>query len=186
MGLNCPTEVETQFPKNIPNTTLRDHCVLCCSTVVLNGAQVVGSPNLVQSSVLMVLVHLNVCQYVSYHCFGHHKPSRGDNKWKGGLFRLRISPGGGGGRGVFQKLHLMLEQQLVGKSFQKWPPVFDHFCICWCKVARCFSKRLHFWPLVTLQRKSLPNLTPVSGPILEERKVCELIARWRCQPTIHC
>ena len=79
----------------------------------------------------------------------------------------------------------MLEQQLVGKSFQKWPPVFDHFCICWCKVARCFPKRLHFWPLATLQRKSLPNLTPLSGPILEERKVCELIARWRCHSTLH-
>ena len=26
MGLNCPTEVETQFPKKMPNTPLRDHC----------------------------------------------------------------------------------------------------------------------------------------------------------------
>ena len=66
-------------------------------------------------------------------------------------------------RGGGLKIAFLLKQQLVGKSFQKWPPVFDHFCIFWCKLARCFPKRLHFWPLVTLQRKSLQNLTPLPG-----------------------
>ena len=73
--------------------------------------------------------------------------------------------------GVFVlKLYLILEQQLVGKSFQKWTPVFDHFCLFWCKLARCFPKHLHFSPLVTLQRKSFQNLTPLPGHFLRRGK----------------
>ena len=49
------------------------------------------------------------------------------------------------------------------KSFQKTPPIFGHFLIFQCKLARCFQKHLHFWPLVSLQRKSSRNLTLFSG-----------------------
>ena len=37
MGLNCPTEVQTQFPIFFENTPLRDHCaLLCCSFGVMS------------------------------------------------------------------------------------------------------------------------------------------------------
>ena len=77
--------------------------------------------------------------------------------------------------------HLLIQQLVCCKSFQKLPPVFCHFLIFWCKLARCFLKHLHFGPLVTLQCKSLQNLTPVWGHLLRRVKVCRIIARWRYQ-----
>ena len=46
-------------------------------TVVLNGAQVGGSPNLNLNSILMVLVHLDVHKIVTFHYFDPIQPSRG-------------------------------------------------------------------------------------------------------------
>ena len=36
MGLNCPTEVQTQFPIFFENAPLRHHCALCCSFGVMS------------------------------------------------------------------------------------------------------------------------------------------------------
>ena len=47
-------------------------CVGDQRTVVLNGGQVGGSPNLALNSILKVLVHLNVHQEVIYQFFGQH------------------------------------------------------------------------------------------------------------------
>ena len=67
--------------------------------------------------------------------------------------------------------HKLLERKpKVGKSFQNWTPVFDQFCLFWCKLARCFPKHLHFSPFVTLQRKSFQNLTPLPGHFLRRGK----------------
>ena len=72
------------------------------------------------------------------------------------------------------------------KSFQKTPPVFGHFLIFQCKLARCFQKHLHFGPLVSLQRKSSRSFTPFSGNFIKWIKLCRSIPRWRCLSKLHC
>ena len=90
------------------------------------------------------------------------------------------------GGSYYQKCIFAETTDFFCKSFQNLPPVFGHFLIFWCKVARCFQKHLHFGPPVTLQRKSSQNLTPVSGHLWEEVKVCRITARWRCQSKLNC
>ena len=74
---------------------------------------------------------------------------------------------------------------ILRKSFRKTPPVFCHFLIFWCKLARCFQKRLKFGPPVSLQRKSSKNLPPFSSHFLKEIQVQEIIARWCCLSKLH-
>ena len=72
------------------------------------------------------------------------------------------------------------------KSFQTTPPIFGHFLIFQCKLARCFQKHLHFGPLVSLQRKSSRNLTLFSGNFMKWIKLCRSIYRWHCLSKLHC
>ena len=62
MGLNCPTEVETQFPKKFPNTPLRDHCVsLDCIGACLLEFQNSPSDSRFWSAKCSQLFKLNMC-----------------------------------------------------------------------------------------------------------------------------
>jgi len=96
--------------------------------------------------------------------------------------------GGGVGRGRWskEKCNFWSFKLIFQKSFQKIPPVFCHFLIFRCKLARCFQKHLHFGPFVSLQRKSSRKLTPFSGNFIKWIKLCRSIPRWRCVSKLHC
>ena len=100
------------------------------------------------------------------------------------VFR-RFSLVGWGGGGVLKKLYFWSLNMILRKSFWKTPPVFCHFLIFWCKLARCFQKRLIFGPPVSLQRKSSKNSPPFSSHFLKEIQVPEIIARWCCLSKLH-
>ena len=97
-----------------------------------------------------------------------------------GFHRVFFFWGGGGWGGGNEKCTFCSFKLIFQKSFQKTPPVFCHFLIFRCKLARCFQKHLHFGPLVSLQRKSSRSFTPFSGNFIK------WIPRWRCLSKLHC
>ena len=91
-----------------------------------------------------------------------------------------------GGERCNEKCYFWSFSLIFQKSFQKTSPIFGHFLIFQCKLARCFQKHLHFGPLVSLQRKSSRNLTLFSGNFMKWIKLCRSISRWHCLSKLHC